>query len=284
MSLAKILVAVDGSDRDACALSTAIRAAKPFNAHVVALFAHPDPAEALPIIGVPLSAEAMGAIIDGNTKIFQIAVQRIHETIAQTCKAEGASAVATPQRGDTVTISFRETIGYPPNVIKSAAALSDLSVYAPCAGSPKSFETLIDLLLTERRPVLLAARPPQSFRKIVLAWNNTAPAAHGISAAMPFLEKADIIEIICLQSPSNPDFGTDNVTAYLKAHGLTVSEVHRRMDGAAVPASLAKFASENHADLLVMGGFSHSRVRETLFGGVTNEFLRNPPLPVLLAH
>lgn len=284
MSFAKILVPAEGSDRDACALTTAIRAAKPFNAHVVALYAHPDPAEALPIIGVPLTAEAMSAVIDGNTKVFRTAAKRIQDTIAQTCKAEGARAAAAPIREDAVTISFREVIGYPPRAIQAAAALSDLAVCAPCAGSPGGFETAIDLILTERRPVLLAVEPPRAFRKIMIGWNNSVPAAHAISAAMPFLEKAEIIELVCLQRPGAPDFGTDNVTAYLKAHGMNCSEVHLRILGTALHTSLAKFACENRADLLVIGGFSHSRVRETLFGGVTNEFLRNPPLPVLLSH
>lgn len=284
MSLAKILVAVDGSDRDTCALTTAVRAAKPFGAHVVALFAHPDPAEAMPLIGVPLSAEAMGAIVGGNTKIFRTAAKRIHDAIAQICKAEDARAVAAPLREDSVTVSFREAVGYPPRVIGKAASFSDLTVMASCAGSPRSFETAIELTLSERRPVLLAAKPPQAFRKIMIGWNNTVPAAHGISAAMPFLEKAEVIELVCLQPPGAADFDTDAVTAYLKAHGVACSEVHLRILGSALHQSLAKFACENRADLLVIGGFSHSRVRETLLGGVTNQFLRDPPLPVLLAH
>ncbi|HSM96894.1 MAG TPA: universal stress protein [Rhizomicrobium sp.] len=284
MSLAKILIAVDGSERDACALMTAVRAAKLFNAHVAALFAHPDPAEVLPLIGVPLSAEAMGAIVGGNIKIFRAAADKIRETIAQVCRAEGARAVSTPVRKDAVTISFREAIGHPPHVIGAAASLSDLAVMAPCAESPKAFETALDLTLAQRRPVLLAASPPRAFRKIMIGWNNTAPAAHGISAAIPFLQKAEIIEIVCLQPPGGPDFNADPVTAYLKAYGLACSEVHLRVLGSALHRSLGKFASEHRADLLVIGGFSHSRVRETFFGGVTNEFLREPPLPVLLAH
>jgi nucleotide-binding universal stress UspA family protein len=132
--------------------------------------------------------------------------------------------------------------------------------------------------------VLLATEPPQAFRKIMIGWNNTVSAAHSVSAAMPFLEKAEAIELVCLQQTRVPDFATDSVTDYLKAHGLTCSEVHLRILDSVVHRSLAQFASEKKADLLVLGGFSHNRVRETLFGGVTNEFLRNPPLPVLLVH
>ena len=283
MPLAKTLVTLDGSDRDACALTTAIRAAKPFNGHVAALFAHLDPAD-VPIAGVPLPPDVMGDIIEGNTRLIRGTTKRIHNTIAAICATEGARAVPAPCRGETVTVSFHEAIGYPPTLTEAAALLSDLIVCMPCAGSSREFEIAVDLVLTARRPVLLAAEPPPAYRKIMIAWNNTIPAAHSVSAAMPFLEKADAIELVCLQQTRVPDFGTGAVTAYLKAHGLGCSEIHLRILDNVVHRSLAQFASEKKADLLVLGGFSHSRVRETFFGGVTNEFLRNPPLPVLLAH
>lgn len=283
MSLAKILVTLDGSDRDASALTTAIRAAKPFKGHVAAFFAHTDPAD-IPIASAPLSPDVMHEIIEGNTRLFRDVTKRIQNTIAAICAAEHSRAVPALCRSETVTVSFHKAIGYPPGLTEAAALLSDLVVCTPCAGSSREFEIVVDLVLTARRPVLLAAEPPSAFRKIMIGWNNTIPAAHSVSAAMPFLEKADAIELVCLQQTRVPDFGTGAVTAYLKAHGLGCSEIHLRILDNVVHRSLAQFASEKKADLLVLGGFSHSRVRETFFGGVTNEFLRNPPLPVLLAH
>ncbi|MBS0274719.1 MAG: universal stress protein, partial [Proteobacteria bacterium] len=157
MSLGKVLVPLDGSDQDSILLTTAIRAAKLFDAHVAVLFAHADPAEAMPIIGVPLTAEAMAAVIDGNRRIFRAKTKHIQDAIARACAAEGASMVTAPCRGKTVTISFREATGYPPKVIGAAASLTDLVVCGPTVGSPGAFETAIDLVLHERRPILLAA-------------------------------------------------------------------------------------------------------------------------------
>jgi nucleotide-binding universal stress UspA family protein len=284
MSLGKVLVPLDGSDQDSILLTTAIRAAKPFNAHVAVLFAHADPAEALPIIGVPLTAEAMSAVIDGNRRIFRAKAKRIHDTIARACAAEGARLVAAPCRDETVTLSFREAAGYPPTVIGMSAALTDLVVCGPAGSAPGAFETAIDIVLHERRPILLAASPPSAFRKVMIGWNDTIPAAHGLLAAMPFLEKAEIIELVCLEQPSAPNFDTGHVCAYFKAHGIAFSELHLRILGSAQHVALAKFARDHRADLMVIGGFSHSRVRETLLGGVTSEILHEPPLPVLLAH
>jgi len=284
MSLGKILVPLDGSDHDEASLITAIRAARPFNAHVAVLFAHPDPAEAMPIVGVPLSGEAMSAVIDGNMRIFRTKAKRIHDMMARAGVAEGAHLADAPCHGDVVTISYREAVGYPPQVISSRAALADLVVCTPAEASSQAFETSIDLILQARRPVLLASSPPAAFRKVAIGWNESMAAAHAISAAMPFLEKADIVELICMEQAIGQSFDTGPVMAYLKAHGLLPSEVHLGNWDAPPHNMLAKLALEHNADLLVIGAFGHSRVRETLFGGVTNETLCRPPLPVLFAH
>lgn len=284
MSLGKILVPLDGTDRDEVSLTTALRAAKPFNAHVVVLFAHPDPAEAMPIVGVPLNADAMSAVIDGNKRTFRATAKRIHDTMARVGAVEGARLVETPCRQSVVTLSYREVAGYPPQVISSSAALADLVVCAPAEKSPRSFETSIDLILQQRRPILLASSPPAAFRKVIIGWNGSAAATRALSAAMPFLEKSDIVELICVEQEIGHSFDTEPAIAYLKAHGISPSELHLEKWGALPPDALTKLALEHNADLLVIGAFGHSRIRETFFGGVTNETLCRPSLPVLLAH
>ena len=284
MSLGKILVPLEGSDQDDVALTTAVRAAKPFNAHVTALFAHPDPAEAMPIIGVPLSAEAMSAVIDGNTRIFRAKTKRIHDTMARIAAKEGARIVDAPRREDAVTMSYQEAVGYPPEVVSRNAGLADLVVCTPVEGSPLAFETSIDLTLRYRRPILLASSPPAAFRKVMVGWDGSIAATHAIAAAIPFLEKADIVELICVERAIGRSFDTEPVIAYLRAHGISPSEVHLGKWDAPPHDMLMNLAAEREADLLVMGAFGHSRIRETIFGGVTNETLRRAPLPVLLAH
>ncbi|HEY8948719.1 MAG TPA: universal stress protein [Rhizomicrobium sp.] len=284
MSLGKILVPLDGSDQDDVSLVTAIRAAKPFHAHVVAFFAHPDPAEAMPIIGVPLNAEAMSAVIDGNTRIFRAKAKRIHDAMARVGASESARLVDAPYRQNVVTLSYREAIGYPPHLVSSAAALADLVVCAPADKAPQLFETSIDLILQQRRPILLASSPPAAFRKVVIGWDGSAAATRALSAAMPLLEKADIVELICVEQAIGQSFDTEPAIAYLKAHGISPSEVHLGRWDALPHDALTKLAVEHNADLLVIGAFGHSRIRETFFGGVTNETLCRPPLPVFLAH
>jgi nucleotide-binding universal stress UspA family protein len=101
---------------------------------------------------------------------------------------------------------------------------------------------------------------------------------------MPLLEKADIVELICVEEAAGPSCDTDRVISYLKAHGVSASEVHQGMWDAVPHNTLSNLALDHNADLLVIGAFDHSRIRETVFGGVTNEILARPPLPVLLAH
>jgi len=284
MSLGRILVPLDGSERDQISLLTAVRAAKPFKAHVAVVFAHPDPAELWPVVGVPLSAEAMSAVIDGNLQIFHEQSAHIRSTMENIAAMEGARIVDGPCRGNTATLSYREMIGYPPETIGNAARLADLTVCGPAEGSPRLFETAIDIVLQNRRPVLMASHPPPAFRKVVIGCNGSIAAMNAISAAMPILEQADVVQLVCIEHALGPSVDTDPLIAYLRSHGISPSELHLGKWGTLSNDLLLKLAQEHNADLLVVGAFGHSRIGETIFGGVTNEILRRAPLPVLLAH
>ena len=284
MSLGKILVALNGATQDEVLLTTAVRAAKLFNAHVAVAFAHENPGEAASSMGVPLSAEAMSAIFDANVQIFRAMAERIRNTMTRVAASEGAIVVETPHRAAKVTLSFHESIGYPPEVIGNLAGLADLTVCGPARNSTTAFETDIDLILQHRRPVLVTSSVPAVFHKVAIGWNNTPAAARAISAAMPFLEKAKSVQLLCLEKATTEQFGTRAVAAYLNAHGIEPRELHLGSYDTASKDEISNLARGGGADLLVIGAFGHSRVSETIFGGVTNETLRRPFLPVLLAH
>lgn len=283
MSLRKILVPLDGSTQDEPSLITAVRAAKPFNAHLAIVFAHRNPQE-VASLGVPLSPEAMSAIFSANIQIFRAKAERIRGTMARVAASEGAIVIDAPCRAAKVTLSFQEAIGYPPEVIGTNAALADLVVCGPAQHSAKTFETDIDLILQSRRPLLIVGSGPAAFDKIAIGWNGTPAAARAVSAAMPFLEKASAVQLLCFETTAGERFSTGAVRAYLRAYGIEPSEVHRDGRQTGSHDELSKLALEHSADLLVIGAFGHSRVIETFFGGVTNEALRCPLLPVLLAH
>jgi len=284
VTIGKILAPVDGSYGDKASIENAVRIARIFHAHVAVLFAHLDPAEAVPAIGIQLGADVFRASVDANMKIDSEAWSRISCAMDAACHSLGATVVKSPERCAGVTISADEAIGFTPHVIRRAAILSDLVVFRPCKDSPQTFEAAVDVVLQSRRPVLLATQVPNAFRHIAIGWDESTAAMDAVWLAMPFLERADTVEIVCIERPETTNFITGKIEEFLNVRGIAHKKRHIRIAGSDPARSLADYACSQGADLLVMGGFGHGRIRETLLGGMTNEFLRNTPLPLFIAH
>jgi nucleotide-binding universal stress UspA family protein len=281
MSIARILAPLNGTSQDAIAVASAIRAARPFNAHVSAVFAHPDPAEAIPFVGMPLTGDAVLAIIDGQTKLAMAAARSARATLLAVCKDEAAEFQSVPERRGTVTCSFRELVGRPAKVIAEAASLCDLAV--SCRHSPGALETILDVLLQAQRPVLLCSDVPDPlFERVTIGWNGGACAAHALLAAMPYLERAKSVEIVSIDHGHPADLS--DVESCLRLHGVLHSTARIETDRRPIPELLLERMKKTGADTLVIGGYGHSRARETLFGGVTIETLLHGGKPVFLMH
>lgn len=287
MAIAKILVPATGTPRDDVAIAAALQVAKLFNAHVQVQFVHPDPAEAVPLVGVPLSGEAMQAIIDGQTKFAQAAAGRAHESMTAVCRHEGIAVLKSPECHANATCSFRQLWGNADRTICDAAKLSDLVVFGPVRwrDSPEINEAFLDVLRTVRRPVLVANHAPHGpFRKIAIGWDGSAFAAHAICSAMPFLQHVERIVVIVVHRRGSEPVPTQEVVDYLSRHG--VSHELRIVDAAGKPPAEALMAEARvaGADLLVAGGYGHDHLWETFFGGVTEKLLAQSDIPVLFAH
>ena len=168
--------------------------------------------------------------------------------------------------------------------------LHDL-VLASAELSPQLFDRVVQqTLLHAGAPLLLVAHRPSatelSEMAVVCAWKPTAEARHAILAAVPVLHRARKVHLLALEdetaAPGSPS--AQAFAEYLReAHDVAVSPlVLRAADHA--PRQLAEFYRDVKADLLVMGAWSHSRLRETLFGGFTRYFMTNRACNVLFAH
>ena len=177
-------------------------------------------------------------------------------------------------------ISPRELIGH--------ARLSDLIVISIPPGEALH-ELAHDLIFSSGRPVLLLPADVSSeisLAVVVVAWDGSRVAARAISDALPFLGYAQTVRLVeitgdkPLEGSSSPTALRDQLLSHdIKAEIDTVS-----VDGSSASAVLARYCSHHHADLLVMGAYGHSRMRDFIIGGVTTHFVDNPPLPVLLSH
>ena len=132
--------------------------------------------------------------------------------------------------------------------------------------------------------------PAKLGRNIVVAWNGTPESAHALAAAMPLLAQADTVSVLSHHPGSNGHVGATDETdvhgliAYLGWHGIAARIPPQAPEGHHVGQALVAGAVAASADLLVMGAYGHSRLREMVFGGATRHVVEDGTLPTLLMH
>ncbi|HUO92070.1 MAG TPA: universal stress protein, partial [Rhizomicrobium sp.] len=201
----------------------------------------------------------------------------------------GVRIVRAPEAaaGAETTCSFVEMEGYFPACVAEAARLSDIVVFGPITTAEASDigEAFAETLVATERPVLLAAVPPAEFPgKVALAWDDSDTAARAILGALPFLEKAAEVLLLscCRDKKRKTEFR--NVERYLALHGIRCTEEIIDPGKQEIGAALLAGAKLRGADLLVMGGYGHSRLGEVIFGGVTQHVRWHATMPVLMIH
>lgn len=288
MPIAKILAPVTGGTRDAAVLANAVEAARPFNAHVVAFFVRPDLSEALAFFTDGVSGVVVEEVVKATKDAGDEAARRIEAAIDSICIRSGISRVRHPARSNTVTLSLREVQGNFGDQLTAAARLSDLVVFGPIRDSDQAglAEAFVQVLVETDRPVLRATdEAPKSFaRRIAVGWDGKTAAAQAVSAAMPYLAKADTVEILSVQRPPLKAEATEGLKEYLSLHGVRSTE--RLIDPGAkrIGEVLLAAATEGNADLLVVGGYGRGRLRESLIGGVTRHVIAHAGLAVFMVH
>lgn len=144
-------------------------------------------------------------------------------------------------------------------------------------------------LFRSGRPVLLVPAAWEAGtigKRIIVAWKPKREAARAVADAAPFLSEADSVNVVTVDA-SRDDYGAAagrDIAANLARKGVDVDVRNIDGMGASAEAALLNEARALEADLLVMGGYGHSRLRQFVFGGVTRALSRTSPIPVLLSH
>ena len=287
-----ILVPLLGLKSDELALQSALQLAEAFNAHIDCLHVRPDAsANALPmtgyIMGLSVLTPDLTRYFEDNARKTADSARRSFE---QFCVKTGTAVVGQPHSTRRVSASLSEVEGDLVSVVVEQAKTHELVVLLRNPGYFGFNEyTLGDILVGCGRPVLLSAEVPQTScgRHVAIAWKSTAEAARAITAAMPLLEKAEKISIVSAEDErTNTEQAAASVQTLAKElgwHGL-VPEIRQLQRSPDCGSATLREAQIIGADLLVMGGYGHSRGREMFFGGFTRQVLRSAPLTVFLTH
>lgn len=148
-----------------------------------------------------------------------------------------------------------------------------------------------DILFGSGRPVIvypdaLEISAAGGFERAAIAWDGSAPAARAVADALPVLKRANEVRVVVAmnEKPGAKAGPADDLIRHLKAHGVAAVLDEQPAAGVSIGHVLNAYANNHNLDLLVMGGFGHSRVREFILGGATASMLFEPPCPVLMSH
>jgi nucleotide-binding universal stress UspA family protein len=186
------------------------------------------------------------------------------------------------------TAQFQSVEGFVSLATAARARVSDLSVVPSIAARDDAFwDAVRDAALFQSgRPALvLPGDTPSEFGDaVVVAWKDSVEAVRAVTAAEPFLAKAQRVSLLSVAEEEKDDPSLAAMAEYLTMRGLKVeaSRILSRFD--TVAKALLHEASAKPGALLVMGAYGHWRWREWVFGGVTQEVLRDTTVPVLMTH
>ncbi|HZV92271.1 MAG TPA: universal stress protein [Caldimonas sp.] len=182
--------------------------------------------------------------------------------------------------GEEVDRAFLREAAYADLVVVGSPASE-----APAGSVESGFaETMI---LESGRPVLVLPIEPRSSivgRRVLVAWDGSAPAARALTASLPILQHAEQVHVASWSDrPLAAPFSRVDVGRYLEEHDVVATR-HGRMATTRVADEVLAMATSLDADLVVMGCYGHSRTRERLFGGTSRRVLARMPVALLMAH
>ncbi len=287
MPIKTILVGASGGTASNGALALACRLAAHLGASLEAIHVKVDVEQVL------LAAGSAGGVMPFGGEWIQQMIAREDELAAQTeaafIEAAGRhhlSMAASAEPGQQGARWHEET-GEASACLAQRGRFFDLVVLGRSERVVEQPHTdaIEQVLIQSGRPVLLApAEPPAEFgASIAIAWNGSAEAVRATVAALPFLAEAKTVSIITLEE--RHEASAESLKEYLGRHGAS-ARVHHFLaaPGLRPGEQLLSSAREDGADLLVMGGYSRSPWRQTLFGGTSRTVIGTSLMPLLIAH
>lgn len=276
VSIRDVLVHMDASDASAVRLASAIALAKAHGAQVSGLF----------IRSLPNVPQWMVAPLGPDVVEVQAEFAR-----QASAKAEVTFKNAITEAG--IEADWRSAEGDEAGILIEAGRLSDLVVMGR-TGVEKRLDLekrfIAHVILEVARPVLVvpAAQSNQAVGKnILIAWDGSREAVRAVNDAMPLLNSAEKVSVVAVGGTSSDEEGKcalPSICAYLKRHGVEVCECEVKADDRKAGPVLLKEVETFGADMIVMGAYGRSRLRDIVLGGTTRHLLRHAKVPLLMSH
>ena len=263
--------------------------AGPFDAHVEVLHVRADPRnEIMAYVGEDMSGPMVQEVLEVAEARATDLAQKARKSFEDACTlAQVPIAEFAPGPGG-VSASWHEETGYAESWIERRGRLADLTVIQrPTAVEDVVTRRAVEIaILGTGRPLLVTPPtvPERIGGNVAIAWNGSAEAARSVGVAMPFLAKASSVTVLSADKGQTPGPDAADLVDYLTWHGIKARVAAVAVEGGSTGKALLAEASNAGADLMVMGAYTHSRIREMIMGGVTRRVLDETGIPVLMVH
>jgi len=190
-----------------------------------------------------------------------------------------------------VSLIAKKEDGYALDILNDHALSADLVILGqinPDDERASQYQYLADeFVVTSPQPVLIvpyAGKYQQFGGHVLVAWNNTREASRAVHFAMPFLKKAEQVTLLSVNPSTDQTNANTAMLEHLKRHGVNAKLKVGHWEDVSVGNAILDSLVDMNADMLVMGAYGHSRIREMILGGATQEILEHMTAPVLFAH
>ncbi len=283
MALRDIMIHLDSSERCAERLRVAIDLASRHGAHLAGVF----------VVDVPppgmTAGYEMAYALGGTDSLFE---QLRNQAIAASVPVEQKFNDAVRVAG--VNGEWRMAEGLVPELLALHARYADLSVVGqPDPNAPygtTAQDVTVSAMLTSGRPVLsipYAGSFPNLTGHALVAWNASREAARAVNDALPLLAACKKVTVLAINPErgiaGHGDMPAADICLHLARHGVNAEAAHTVAQDMPEGDVLLSYAADITADLIVMGAYGHSRLREWAFGGVTRTLLRAMTVPVFMS-
>lgn len=294
MCVRSILLPLGSTNHAESALEVGGQIARMFDAHLAVLHVGTDMQEIGPLMGEGLSGAMMEDMISAALKesathlkavrrMFHDFTRRAHIPVLS---GNGPSVLPDAPRGPTA--SFITHKGHTRSVVAFQARMSDIVVVRQPdpEGDVASSDTLHAVLFESGRGVIIVPpdAPASIGQRICIGWNGTCEAASAVHHAMPLLRRAEAVQILFSPAYQRPGPEARDVAAYLALHGVNATIHKFGSDYRPVGEDMMAAAHAFGADMVVMGAYSHSRLRQMILGGVTRHVLENSTIAALMSR
>ncbi len=276
MSLKSILAHAAPDERSNEVLDVACALAKAHEAHLIGLHISSDAGVSLRSLPGPVPSELMASIETRIGEERDRSRARFDDVVAR----HGVQAEWRAENGD------------PASVVGTHARYADIAVMSQgddrdTPGDPE-LPTVVATLTG--RPVLIVPRAgtfDKVGERVLVCWNTSREATRAVSDALPILQKAEQVTVLAVNPNDGPEHGDvpgADISHYLARHGVRAEANRTYAEDIDVADAILSRASDLGCDLIVMGAYGHSRMREWIFGGVTRSIMRTMTRPVLISH